>query len=216
MLSCCANVPARIGFSCSPHNASALFGNAVFEAVQSDDPDQLLKKRAKLEAQVDKLKREMQQSLLSSFRDEAKCRVAVLRKLGHVNAEGVVQLKGKAACEIDTADELLCTELMFNGFLSDLDKHQLAAVLSCLIPTEPSEEDIQLKRELAGPLSKLQVCCNMLHCNAIVMRCTVDCLTINAFGHWDCDSDHWESCFWWYLLIVGECVEAPLAVLIDC
>ncbi len=38
---------------------------------------------------------------------------------------GVVLLKGQAACEIDTADELLTAELMFNGTLIGLDKHQL-------------------------------------------------------------------------------------------
>jgi superfamily II RNA helicase len=41
----------------------------------------------------------------------------VLKRLGHINSEGVVQLKGRAACLIDTADELLITELMFNGMV---------------------------------------------------------------------------------------------------
>lgn len=52
---------------------------------------------------------------LQKFRDELKNRSRVLKKLGHINADGVVQLKGRAACLIDTADELLVTELMFNG-----------------------------------------------------------------------------------------------------
>lgn len=39
--------------------------------------------------------------------------------LGHIDADGVVQLKGRAACLIDTGDELLVTELMFNGASSD-------------------------------------------------------------------------------------------------
>lgn len=42
-------------------------------------------------------------------------RSRVLKKLGHIDADGVVQLKGRAACLIDTGDELLVTELMFNG-----------------------------------------------------------------------------------------------------
>ena len=32
----------------------------------------------------------------------------VLRRLGHVDEEGVVQLKGRAAAEIEATDELLC------------------------------------------------------------------------------------------------------------
>lgn len=52
---------------------------------------------------------------LQKFREELKNRSRVLKRLGHINAEGVVQTKGRAACLIDTADELLVTELMFNG-----------------------------------------------------------------------------------------------------
>ncbi len=63
------------------------------------------------------------------------CRTAVLRKLGHVTKEGVVTLKGRAACEISTGDELLTTELMFNGVFNSLDKHQLVALLSCSGPS---------------------------------------------------------------------------------
>lgn len=62
----------------------------------------------------------------------------MLRKLGHITAEGVVSMKGRAACEISTGDELLTTELMFNGVFNSLDKHQLVALISCLVPTEKS------------------------------------------------------------------------------
>ena len=63
----------------------------------------------------------------------------MLRKLGMIDGEGVVQIKGKAACEIDTADELLATELMLDGTFSGLDKHQLVALVSCLVPGEKSQ-----------------------------------------------------------------------------
>lgn len=59
-------------------------------------------------------------SQLQKFRDELRNRSRVLKKLGHIDADGVVQLKGRAACLIDTGDELLVTELMFNGELSPL------------------------------------------------------------------------------------------------
>ena len=63
----------------------------------------------------------------------------MLRKLGMIDGEGVVQIKGKAACEIDTADELLATELMLDGTFNGLDKHQLVALVSCLVPGEKSQ-----------------------------------------------------------------------------
>ena len=51
---------------------------------------------------------------------------------------GCMLLQGKAACEITTADELLATEMMFNGTFNSLDKHQLASLVSCLVPVDKS------------------------------------------------------------------------------
>lgn len=59
----------------------------------------------------------LQGTLLAQFKQEAKSRMAVLHKLKHINAEGTVLLKGRAACEIDTTDELLSTGAGGCGFL---------------------------------------------------------------------------------------------------
>lgn len=71
--------------------------------------------RAALSAKADELRAKMATTQLSAFRTEAKQREAVLRRLGHLNEDGVVTLKGRAACEIDTADELLAAEMLLNG-----------------------------------------------------------------------------------------------------
>jgi ATP-dependent RNA helicase DOB1 len=76
--------------------------------------------------------------------------------LGHIDADGVLQLKGRAACLIDTGDELLITELMFNGTFNDLDHHQVASLASCFIPCEKSSEQIRLRSELSTPMMQLQ------------------------------------------------------------
>jgi hypothetical protein len=62
----------------------------------------------------------------------------VLQRLGHVGPDGLVQIKGRAACEIDAADELMCTELMFNGTFRGLDAAKLVALTSCFVPAEKS------------------------------------------------------------------------------
>ena len=51
----------------------------------------------------------LQGTLLAQIKQEAKARMSVPQKLSHINAEGTVLLKGRAACEIDTTDELLST-----------------------------------------------------------------------------------------------------------
>ena len=48
------------------------------------------------------------------------------------------QLSGHQCCvvwvQIDTADELMVTELMFNAVWKTLDTPQLVALLSCMVP----------------------------------------------------------------------------------
>ncbi|GMN53560.1 hypothetical protein TIFTF001_022691 [Ficus carica] len=125
---------------------------------KSQDVNQIKSFQRKAEAthEIQQLKSKMRDSQLQKFREELKNRSRVLKKLGHIDADGVVQLKGRAACLIDTGDELLVTELMFNGTFNDLDHHQIAALASCFIPGDKSNEQIQLRTELARPLQQLQ------------------------------------------------------------
>lgn len=133
-----------------------LFAHPLFKSDQEVDYYSLYQKRAQLTAEAQRLKLTMRDSQLHKFREELRNRSRVLKRLGHINADGVVQLKGRAACLIDTADELLVTELMFNGLFNELDHHQLVALSSCFLPLEKSNEQVHLKLELATPLRKMQ------------------------------------------------------------
>ncbi|KAG8633688.1 hypothetical protein MANES_18G138900v8 [Manihot esculenta] len=125
---------------------------------KSQDVNQIrnFERKAEVNHEIQQLKLKMRDSQLQKFRDELKNRSRVLKRLGHIDADGVVQLKGRAACLIDTGDELLVTELMFNGTFNDLDHHQVAALASCFIPVDKSSEQIHLRSELAKPLQQLQ------------------------------------------------------------
>lgn len=69
----------------------------------------------------------------------------------------VPSLKGKVACRISAADELVATELLFSGIFQDIDSYQLAALCSCLVYTDAKSEGKLTKDEkLAGPFTKLQ------------------------------------------------------------
>ncbi|KAL8443518.1 hypothetical protein Emag_005878 [Eimeria magna] len=57
----------------------------------------------------------------------------VLHRLGFLEGEDVVTLKGRVACEVSTADELLASELLFSNALADLTPEELCAILSCLL-----------------------------------------------------------------------------------
>ena len=89
--------------------ADAKSGGAERLAIQQ------FEKKAALDEEAAQLRSEIKSTELSKFRHELASRARVLQRLGHVDEDQVVQLKGRAACEVDTADELLVTELMFNG-----------------------------------------------------------------------------------------------------
>jgi ATP-dependent RNA helicase DOB1 len=93
-------------------------------------------------------------------RDTLRRMKRVLRRLGHLSPDNVVQMKGRVAAEVNSADELLVTELIFNGVFTELDAAQAAALLSALVYTERSKADDgsapPLREELAAPLRALQ------------------------------------------------------------
>ncbi|KAL9339836.1 hypothetical protein Peur_068851 [Populus x canadensis] len=82
---------------------------------KSQDVNQMksFHRKAEVNHEIQQLKSKMRDSQLQTFREELKNQSPVLKRLGHIDADGVVQLKGRAACLIDTGDELLVTELMF-------------------------------------------------------------------------------------------------------
>ena len=87
--------------------------------------------------------------------DELKCRKRVLRRFGFIDDSEVVQLKARVACEISTGDELLISELLFDGFFNELSPEMCASILSCFIFEEKSEAPA-LKEELARPFREVQ------------------------------------------------------------
>lgn len=92
---------------------------------------------------------------LSLFPD-FKQRLDLLRKLGYLelstavtsdsNAqEGhTVSIKGRVACEMNTCDELLATEIIFDNILESLNPPEAVALLSALIFREKTDDDSQL------------------------------------------------------------------------
>ncbi|KAF3325604.1 superkiller viralicidic activity 2-like 2 isoform X1 [Carex littledalei] len=133
-----------------------LCSHPLHKVGQSEQQLSSYKRKAELNHEIQQVKSRMRDSQLQKFRDELKNRSRVLKMLGHIDADGVLQLKGRAACLIDTGDELLVTELMFNGTFNDLDHHQVASLVSCFIPCDKSNEQIRLRGELSKPLQQLQ------------------------------------------------------------
>ncbi|XP_031351055.1 exosome RNA helicase MTR4 [Photinus pyralis] len=88
--------------------------------------------------------------------DELKCRKRVLRRLGFCSNADVIELKGRVGCELSSSDELLLTEMIFNGVFGQLTPAQCCAILSCFVCDEKCSEAPKLCEDLSGPLRQMQ------------------------------------------------------------
>ncbi|XP_073685150.1 exosome RNA helicase MTR4 [Garra rufa] len=118
----------------------------------------LCEKKALIAGDIKAAKRELKKARTVLQMDELKCRKRVLRRLGFATSSDVIEVKGRVACEISSADELLLTEMVFNGLFNDLTAEQATALLSCFVFQENANEMPKLTEQLAGPLRQMQEC----------------------------------------------------------
>ncbi|KAL8234512.1 hypothetical protein R6Q59_020612 [Mikania micrantha] len=116
----------------------------------------VLHKKKQITAQIKSIKKSMRSSSALAFKDELKARKRVLRRLGYVTRDDVVELKGKVACEISSADELVLTELMFNGVLKDIKTEEMVSLISCFVWQEKLQDAPKPREELDMLFTQLQ------------------------------------------------------------
>ncbi|KAJ2360824.1 Antiviral helicase ski2, partial [Coemansia sp. RSA 2607] len=112
-------------------------------------------RRASLQAEIDEMAMQLSEQNLDLLPDY-KLRLDVLKDLGYVDEMGNVQLKGRVACEMNSADELVLTELILDNTLATYEPEEIVALLSAFVCTERNEpvdlvdrlpENLRLGRE---------------------------------------------------------------------
>ncbi|KAH9929726.1 antiviral helicase [Fomitopsis serialis] len=66
-------------------------------------------------------------------------RIAVLQELKFIDENSTVLLKGRVACEINSANELVLTELILENTLAPFEPEEVVALLSCFVFQEKTE-----------------------------------------------------------------------------
>jgi ATP-dependent RNA helicase DOB1 len=123
------------------------------------------------------------------MKDDLKRMKRVLKYMGHVDGLGVIQLKGRTACEINTANELVATELTFSGVFNEFSTEQIVALLSCFTFDEKSKgsegEDPAkgLRPLLAAPFKKLQDAARVIA--KANLECKIECDTEEFIGQFN-------------------------------
>jgi ATP-dependent RNA helicase DOB1 len=134
---------------------SRLLANGLHNSPRLADLWNEYTRKVELSNQIRDLRKEINKAVAILQLDELKCRKRVLRRFGFINEADVVQMKARVACEISTGDELMLSELLFDGFFNDLSPEICAAILSCFVFEEKAESP-SLKEELARPYRELQ------------------------------------------------------------
>lgn len=135
---------------------SKLSTNALHGSDRIDKLYEEFKQKMELADRITKKKEAILQAQAVIQLDDLRHRKRVLRKLGFTSQNDIIELKGRVACEISTGDELLLTELIFNGTFNELTPEQCAALLSCFVFQERAKEIPRLKPELQEPLKAMQ------------------------------------------------------------
>jgi ATP-dependent RNA helicase DOB1 len=104
--------------------------------------------KMKLAKQIRLLKRDLEKTESLLQLDELKARRRVLRRLQYTSESDLILVKGRVACEISAGDELILTEMIFNGDFNNLSTEQINALLSCFTFSESSKQDLNLQPEL--------------------------------------------------------------------
>ncbi|XP_050666669.1 exosome RNA helicase MTR4 [Leptidea sinapis] len=112
--------------------------------------------KQKVYEELQEAKRELEKAKSILQMDELKKRKRVLRRMGYCTMADVIELKGRIACELSSADELLLTELIFNGVFNSLTAAQSASLVSCFVCDENSTQASATGEELRGVLRQLQ------------------------------------------------------------
>lgn len=107
----------------------------------------LIHAHKRLSSQIDMLKMTISDQNLELLPDYHQ-RIEILRRLNYIDDQGTVQLKGRVACEINSADELLLTELVLDNVFADFEPAELVAILSCFVFQERSDSEPRLTPKL--------------------------------------------------------------------
>ncbi|TBU00272.1 DSHCT domain-containing RNA helicase [Hamiltosporidium tvaerminnensis] len=80
--------------------------------------------------------------------EDCKKMISVLRRLEYCDINNKVLVKGRVACEISSSDELILTEMIFNGDFISLGVDEIVPLLSCMVFSEWEENnDLELSEQ---------------------------------------------------------------------
>lgn len=80
--------------------------------------------------------------------------IDVLKEIQCIDSDLVVQLKGRVACEMNSGEELICTECLFENQLDDLEPEEAVAIMSAFVFQQNNTSQPSLTPKLAQAMQR--------------------------------------------------------------
>ncbi|KAI6195930.1 DNA RNA helicase and DSH domain containing protein [Aphelenchoides besseyi] len=113
-------------------------------------------RKAEIANQIKAVKSEIKKIRHGQLSEELKACQRVLRRILYVDSSGNITQKGRIACEISAADEIVLTEMLLSGVFTEMTPEDAAALLSCFVFEEKTNKMPVLDEKLTAALSTLQ------------------------------------------------------------
>ncbi|KAG9154188.1 hypothetical protein Leryth_000664 [Lithospermum erythrorhizon] len=104
--------------------------------------------------EVNALKFQMSDEALQQMPD-FQGRIDVLQEIGCIDADLVVQIKGRVACEMNSGEELICTECLFENQFEDLEPEEAVAIMSAFVFQQKKTSEPSLTPKLSQAKQRL-------------------------------------------------------------
>ncbi|KAL3530840.1 hypothetical protein ACH5RR_010162 [Cinchona calisaya] len=128
--------------------------NKCHGCVKLDEHIKLAHELKRHREEVNFLKFQMSDEALQQMPD-FQGRIDVLKEIGCVDADLVVQIKGRVACEMNSGEELICTECLFENQFDDLEPEEAVAIMSAFVFQQKNTSEPSLTPKLSVSRKRL-------------------------------------------------------------
>lgn len=128
--------------------------NKCHGCIKLEEHMKLAKEIKRHKKEVNDLKFEMSDEALQQMPD-FQGRIDVLKEIGCIDADLVVQIKGRVACEMNSGEELICTECLFENQLDDLEPEEAVALMSAFVFQQKNTSEPSLTPNLSQAKKRL-------------------------------------------------------------
>lgn len=128
--------------------------NKCHGCIKLKEHKSLMKEQKVYKTQMDELKYQMSDEALQQM-PQFQGRIDVLKEIQYVDSDLVVQLKGRVACEMNSGEELISTECLFENQLDDLEPEEAVAIMSAFVFQQRNASEPSLTPKLADAKKRL-------------------------------------------------------------